>query len=267
MDRAAAPDAGTDGLPGTWRNHDDPRDEWPSADDWTIEGVAGMLADAEDEFWTAYHRAYAGAQAEALGTVHEAMARRIFTGPELAAHDAALIAAAEARGAAEVVAANVFVARRQAGYGKACSTCGGTGRVDWEPGAIRNSDDDQQPCPDCAARPAQSVEDVLAAHPWWDCDLNGSAFCTGNGCTWTDDGTDEVDIEDAHRAHVAAALAEAGIASLAQARAEALNEAAFAADSTDQREFALAGATGAWLRARAAAQQAATRGQGEGVGR
>ena len=32
-----------------------------------------------------------------------------------------------------------------------CSTCGGTGLVDWEPGAHRDSEDDQQPCPDCPA--------------------------------------------------------------------------------------------------------------------
>lgn len=30
-----------------------------------------------------------------------------------------------------------------------CSTCGGTGTAAWEPGAQRNSDADEQPCPDC----------------------------------------------------------------------------------------------------------------------
>ena len=30
-----------------------------------------------------------------------------------------------------------------------CSTCGGTGLVDWEPFANRDSEEPQQPCPDC----------------------------------------------------------------------------------------------------------------------
>lgn len=32
-----------------------------------------------------------------------------------------------------------------------CSTCGGTRLVDWEPGAHRDSEENQQPCPDCSS--------------------------------------------------------------------------------------------------------------------
>ena len=32
-----------------------------------------------------------------------------------------------------------------------CSTCAGTGLVDWAPGQHRDSEDEQQPCPDCPA--------------------------------------------------------------------------------------------------------------------
>jgi hypothetical protein len=77
-------------LPGTWRNHDDPRDEWPGAEDWNPEHVAGILADAADEYWTALHATYdEGGDTDALGSEYDAMARRIFTGPELAAREAA----------------------------------------------------------------------------------------------------------------------------------------------------------------------------------
>jgi hypothetical protein len=135
------------------------------------------------------------------------------------------------------------------------------------------------------------VEDVLAAHIFTL--YPGEIACD---CEWTnrDDVTREGDRKmiAAHVAHVAAALAEAGIGSLAQARAEALNEAADEMDraqrvaKTKWRDVSAGDAAfwsasplsddalfdarpllADWLRARAAAQQAATRGQGEGVGR
>lgn len=72
---------------GAWANHDDPRDEWPNASDWTVSGIAGMLADANDDFWTAYHRVCAERgddAADALGDQYKAMARRLLTTPALA---------------------------------------------------------------------------------------------------------------------------------------------------------------------------------------
>jgi hypothetical protein len=106
---------------GAWANHDDPRDEWPTAADWNLPGLAGILADAEDEFWTHYHRVCeerGEAAGDTIGTSYDAMARRILTGPELAD----LLAAAEARGAererqqaARIIAEQVKDCRRAGG--------------------------------------------------------------------------------------------------------------------------------------------------------